>query len=186
MNRREALSATALLLGGTIIGAKSLLSCTPREAKQFTFDPDEINFLDEIAETILPATPDSPGAKEAKLGEFIKIMVTDCYEPANQKIFTEGVQTINERSNKEHGNDFVKLSSDQKHALLVSLDHEAKKYQAEKKEDQPAHYFTLIKQLTIYGYFTSQPGATKALRYVPVPGRYDGCIPYKKGEKAWA
>jgi hypothetical protein len=44
----------------------------------------------------------------------------------------------------------------------------------------------MVKQLTIWGYFTSEPGATKALRYVAVPGKYDGNFPYKKGDKAWA
>jgi hypothetical protein len=43
-----------------------------------------------------------------------------------------------------------------------------------------------MKQLTLLGYFTSEPGATKALRYNPVPGKFEGCIPYKKGDKAWA
>jgi hypothetical protein len=36
------------------------------------------------------------------------------------------------------------------------------------------------------GFFTSEPGATKALRYIAVPGHYDGNLPYKKGDKAWA
>jgi hypothetical protein len=44
----------------------------------------------------------------------------------------------------------------------------------------------MIKQLTILGYFTSETGATKALRYEAVPGKYDGAYPYKKGDKAWA
>jgi len=44
----------------------------------------------------------------------------------------------------------------------------------------------MMKELTIWGYFSSEPGATKALRYIAVPGHYDGCIPYKKGDKAWA
>ena len=48
------------------------------------------------------------------------------------------------------------------------------------------HYFSLMKQLTLLGFFTSEVGATKALRYVPVPGRYEGCVPYKKGDKAFA
>jgi len=43
-----------------------------------------------------------------------------------------------------------------------------------------------LKQLTIWGYFTSEVGATKALRYNPIPGRYDACIDYKPGDKAWA
>jgi hypothetical protein len=41
----------------------------------------------------------------------------------------------------------------------------------------------MMKQLTLLGFFTSEPGATKAVRYIPVPGRYDGCVPYKKGDK---
>jgi hypothetical protein len=43
-----------------------------------------------------------------------------------------------------------------------------------------------MKQLTLLGYFTSEIGATQTLRYVAVPGKYEGCIPYKKGDKAWA
>ena len=44
----------------------------------------------------------------------------------------------------------------------------------------------MIKQLTLWGYFSSEIGATQALRYVAIPGKYEGCIPYKKGDKAWA
>ena len=44
----------------------------------------------------------------------------------------------------------------------------------------------MIKQMTVWGYFSSEVGATQALRYVPVPGRFEGCIPYNEGEKAWA
>ena len=48
------------------------------------------------------------------------------------------------------------------------------------------HYFTLMKQLTLFSFFTSEVGATKALRYVSIPGRYDGDMPYQKGDRAWA
>jgi hypothetical protein len=44
----------------------------------------------------------------------------------------------------------------------------------------------MMKQLTMLGFFTSKTGATEALRFVAVPGRYDACIPYKKGDRAWA
>jgi hypothetical protein len=44
----------------------------------------------------------------------------------------------------------------------------------------------MMKQLTLFGYFTSKEGATQALRYKAVPGKYEGCIDYKKGDKAWA
>ncbi len=42
----------------------------------------------------------------------------------------------------------------------------------------------MMKELTLWGYFTSEPGANKALRYIAVPGKYQGCIDYKKGDKA--
>jgi hypothetical protein len=44
----------------------------------------------------------------------------------------------------------------------------------------------MMKQLTLFGFFTSKEGATQALRYIAVPGHYDGAYPYKKGDKAWA
>jgi len=44
----------------------------------------------------------------------------------------------------------------------------------------------MLKQLTLTGFFTSEVGMKQALRYVKIPGRYDGNYPYKKGEKAWA
>ena len=80
----------------------------------------------------------------------------------------------------------MKLTPQQKHDLLVELDKEQKDYSKNKKPDDPQHYFRLMKELTLLGYFTSKIGATQALRYIETPGRYEGCIPYKKGEKAWA
>jgi hypothetical protein len=190
MNRRDALSRVSLLLGGTVLGAELWLSgCTnPQKnigAGGLNFSNDDVAFLDEVSETILPAT-DSPGAKDAKVGEFMTTIVRDCYTPDNQKIFTEGIKKLNEASKQKSGKYFMDATPEQRHDLLVDLDKEQKAYQAQKKKDDPTHYFRMIKELTLWGYFTSKPGANKALRYVAVPGRYEGCIDYKKGEKAWA
>jgi hypothetical protein len=210
MNRREALSSVALLLGGTIIGADVFLSgckTTTEKDKERLFSKSDVAFLDEVGDTILPATAHSPGAKEAKIGEFMKTIVTDCYKENDRNTFTAGIKKLNQTSKKRFHQDFVNLTAAQKHELLVSIDKEAKDYQdainkrksaltaaqkhqreltANKVANDSPHYFTMMKQLTLWGYFTSEPGATKALRYVPVPGRYQGCIPYKKGDKAWA
>jgi hypothetical protein len=190
MNRRDALTRVSLLLGGTVLGAELWLSgCTnPQKnigAGGLNFSNDDVAFLDEVSETILPAT-DSPGAKDAKVGEFMTRIVRDCYTPANQKIFTAGIHKLNEASKQKNGKYFMDATPEQRHDLLVGLDKEQKDYQAQKKKEDPTHYFRMIKELTLWGYFTSEPGANKALRYVAVPGRYEGCIDYKKGEKAWA
>jgi glucoside 3-dehydrogenase (cytochrome c) hitch-hiker subunit len=190
MNRREALSRVTLILGGTVLGAELFLAgCKNTDNKigvaGINFSNDDIAYLNEVAETILPAT-DSPGAKEAKVGDFMTVIVRDCYDEKNQKIFLDGMQKLNEASKKKNGKSFMDSSPEQRHDLLVDLDKEQKEYTASMKEGDPKHYFRMIKELTLWGYFTSEPGANKALRYVAVPGKYEGCVPYKKGEKAWA
>lgn len=190
MNRRDALSRVALLLGGTVIGAEFFLNgCTTSDKKigqSIDFTPDDIAYLDEVAETIIPRT-DTPGAKDAKVGQFMTVMVRDCYDEKNQKIFLDGMNKLNEASKKKfNGNGFMKITPEQRKELLTELDKEQKEYAKNKKKDDDTHYFTQMKQLTLLGFFTSEPGATKALRYVAVPGRFDACIPYKKGDKAWA
>jgi hypothetical protein len=190
MNRRDALSRVALLLGGTVIGGELFLSgCTSSDKKlgqSVDFTADDVAYLDEIADTIIPAT-DTPGAKDAKVGQFMTVMVKDCYNDKDQKVFLDGMNKLNDASKKKfNGTGFMKITPEQRKELLNELDKEQKDYAKNKKKEDPAHYFTMMKQLTLLGYFTSEPGATKALRYVAVPGRFDACIPYKKGDKAWA
>ena len=144
MNRREALGRVALILGGTIIGAEVFLSgCHNAPEKNIggggtNFSNDDIAYLDEIAETILPAT-DTPGAKEAKVGEFMTRIVKDCYTEADQKIFLDGMQKLNEASKQKNGKSFVESTPEQRHDLLVALDKEQKDYMANKKKDAPSH-----------------------------------------------
>lgn len=187
MKRREALQRVALLVGGTVVGADLFLQgckSNTKTAKSF-FSDDEIIFLDEVAETIIPKT-NTPGAKDAQVGAFMNVMVSDCYTKNDQKVFKEGMREIDQRSKDGYGKKFMNLQSEQRTALLNTLNKEQYDYQQHKKQDQPDHYFKMMKELTLLGFFTSEPGATKALRYDAIPGRYDPCMPYQKGDRAWA
>ncbi len=187
MDRRELLKMIALVTGSAFIGGEFLLSgCTNTpDAGGSTFSEEDITLLDEVAETILPRTS-SPGAKDAAVGSFMTVMVNDCYDKKDQQIFHEGIKKLEEASNKANNASFMKSTPEQRTSLLTALDKEAKEHQSGKKKDDPSHYFTMMKQLTLFGFFTSKPGATQALRHIPVPGKYDGAYPYKKGDKAWA
>lgn len=209
MDRREAVKYISILLGGTVVGANAFLTgCKSETGRTMAFSTDDIAYLNEIAETILPATS-TPGAKAANVGEFMTVMVNDCYEEEDQKTFHEGMEKLNEATKKKFDRSFLELSAQQRHQFLVELDKEAKDHQKKqsefnkkenekekaelargnkdyKKERMPSHYFSMMKQLTLLGYFTSEIGAKQALRYNPVPGKFEGCIPYKKGDKAWA
>ncbi|MDX5437158.1 MAG: gluconate 2-dehydrogenase subunit 3 family protein, partial [Pontibacter sp.] len=149
------------------------------------FDGDQVAFLNEVGETILPQTS-TPGAKAADVGSLMAVMVQDCYTKADQEIFMKGISQIDEASEKEFGKKFLKLDQQQRTKLLTALDKEQQQHQASKKPEDPNHYFRMMKELTLFGFFTSEVGATQALRYVAVPGRYEGCMPYKKGDRAWA
>lgn len=197
MDRRQALKNVAILLGGVVVGGELFLTgCKAKfevpHAVQDLFNADQIAYLDEIAETILPKTS-TPGAKDAKVGAFMTVMVRDCYTTADQNIFMTGLKDIEDKSKAKYNKSFLDSTTEQRTALLASVDAEAKAFETNRQKTEPItkeivvhHYFTLIKQLTLLGFFTSEPGSTKALRYLPVPGKYDGNYPYKKGDKAWS
>jgi Gluconate 2-dehydrogenase subunit 3 len=186
MERRELIKMIAALTGSAFIGGGLLTSCNNEpEIGGAVFNAADIAFLDEVAETILPAT-NTPGAKAVKAGEIIKTMVNDTYGPPDQEIFHNGITILNDASKKANGKSFMQATAGQRTTLLNTINAEAGTYQKNKKSGEPAHYFIMMKQLTLLAYFTSKEGATEALRYVPVPGKYVGDYPYKKGDKGWA
>ena len=192
MNRREALSRVAIIMGGTVLGAEAFLSGCTTAKTGLVFSAEDIAFLNEVGEVIIPAT-NTPGAKEANVGAFMSVMVRDCYDEKNQNIFMEGMRALQFKEAKAKiGKSFMEANAQERHDLISALDKEvqaikeAKKANPDKKAGNEKHYFTMMKELTLTGFFTSEVGATKALRYVAIPGRYEGCVPYAKGDKAWA
>ena len=97
-----------------------------------------------------------------------------------------GISKTSRKLQKEFKKGFAELSAEEKLQFVNNYDKEAKEYQSNKKEDDANHFFTMLKQLTLTGFFTSEVGMKQALRYVKIPGKFDGNYPYKKGDKAWA
>ena len=80
---------------------------------------------------------------------------------------------------------FAPAGSDQTQAKLVDAETGVVVKDAEKNAPLTP-FFTLVKELTILGYFSSEIGCTQALEYVKIPGRYEGVVKLKDGQKAWA
>jgi hypothetical protein len=186
MNRREAVWRIAVLMGGAMVGSEVLLSGQTIADKlpvaPFT-DADRA-LLDEIGETIVPAT-DIPGAKAVKIGSFMTMMVTDCYNDKQHASFAAGLAKINDACRAKCGVSFLEATPAQRTELANALDAEQRSYNHKKGKDEPAHYFRMMKELAVLGYFTSEIGCTQAVKYVEVPGAYHGDVPYKKGDRAW-
>ncbi len=170
MERREAVKYISILMGGAVVGGNAiLLGCKSETGKEQNFTPEHIAYLDEIAETILPQTS-TPGAKAAKVGTFMTVMVNDCYEEGDQKAFKEGMDKLNDASKKQFSKVFMEITPAQRKELLIAIDKEAKDFQKvvsdfnktenekEKsdakyvKQKKSPHYFTMMKQLTMLGF----------------------------------
>ena len=133
MDRRELLKMIAVLTGGAVIGGDFLLQgCkNPASKTSLVFTDEDIAFLNEVAETILPATQ-TPGAKAAQVGRFMTVIVNDCYEEGEQKTFHEGIEKLDRACKEMHHARFMNVRPVDRHELLVALDKEAKDYQKKK------------------------------------------------------
>jgi hypothetical protein len=252
INRREAIWRVTALMGGVaLIGGTAMLTGCKDSGSSNTVDTagaaaapfttEDVAFLDEVADTILPTTK-TPGAKAAKTGAFMALMVTDSYHAEDAKIFRAGMKALDEASKKANNVGFMAATPAQRLALLQVLDQEQKtlsdKIDADQRADAqrrrdvtapavpdsvkagqpnksdaflpdqrkqnapetntdtynaaglfrspPHHYFRMMKELALLGYFSSEIGCKQAQHYAETPGRYDPCIPYTKGDPAWA
>ena len=182
MTRRAALKAAAALAGGALAPAM-LAGCGPGDApsaKSGTAQKDRAQdpaLLEAIADTLLPTTASSPGAKAAGVGPTMALLLADCKAPDVQQRVAAGLQTLRATC-AALGGAFATLPRSERERLLREAD-------AEAGRAGDAHWFATVRELALTSYFTSETGLTRAMRYVPVPGRYDGCVPLEPGQPAW-
>jgi Gluconate 2-dehydrogenase subunit 3 len=174
MNRREAIRQAGLMAG-----AAALWASLPQRTWAALPIPTGWNEAEEalltlIGDTIIPATASSPGAGAVGIGRFIIVQTTQCFPVGSSDALRRGMQEIQAASRQEYSEGFAGLSAEQRETVLVGY------------EARATASWRLIKELTLLGYFTSERGATQALRYLPVPGGYRGSLPLSKGDRSWA
>jgi len=176
MNRREAVKTTAVLLGGLMVTPTALTACRgeTRKIGAGVLSSENQALVEEIADTFLPSTANSPGAKAAGVGPVINLLLTDCREPAEQKRVVDGLKQFRSRV----GDHFASMSQTNRENWLRRIEAEAR--------TNPEHYLNLVRELSLQAYFSSEIGATKALRYIMTPGKWVGCVPLQPGQRAWA
>jgi len=179
LNRREVTKNLALMFGANLIGPM-------KKALANNFDPIRLNGsniftnsqknqITAITDIIIPAT-DTPGAKEAKVVIFIEGMLQEWYEKNEKDQFTDGLSGFVSFCNKKYKNHFTELAQKDQVACIQALNSN----EIKTLDDGGESFFNQIKQLTIFGYYTSEIGMTVERKYLPNPGRYDGAYPYNK------
>ncbi|MGV3640787.1 MAG: gluconate 2-dehydrogenase subunit 3 family protein [Adhaeribacter sp.] len=207
MDRREAmlrvaaltgLTLSAPLLSGLLVSCDSGSKTTEAQKKPREVSGKHRTMVEEIAERIIPKTG-TPGAKEAGVPAFVLTTLADCYPEKDQDTFFKGLDQLDADAKKAYNNSFLDLKAAEQTALLVQTEKtfqerktksrqeaEAAKKSGAKYESPALEFFQIMKELTIVGYFSSEPGATQALAYVQVPGAYQACTDMKPGQKTWA
>jgi hypothetical protein len=193
MDRREALKRTAWLMGGAVsapVIMGILKGCTAKPTidwKPVFLSSDQGILVTQVAEIIIPKT-DTPGAKDVGVPGFIDSVVKECFSKEDQDNFLNGLKAFDEEAKKEYGDPFAELDAEDQTAFVTKLHDAAVKAEKETTPAPKRPFILTMKELTMSGFFISEPGATQVLQYSPVPGAYEGCVPLKEAGngKTWA
>ncbi|MEO1653542.1 MAG: gluconate 2-dehydrogenase subunit 3 family protein, partial [Bacteroidota bacterium] len=167
-----------------------------QEIKLFFFQEKEFEIISQLTESILPET-DTPGAIAAGVPQSIDLIVADCFEEEDRDAFRAALADFRSEFQNQNKKAFLDADEATKLAYLNSCEEEwdntrkeadqsiAELFEEGKVSGRIA-FWQAIKDMTLRCYFASEPGATKALVYVPVPTKYEACIPVDANTKNWA
>jgi hypothetical protein len=189
MDRRKAIFRICLTGAGITAAATGYHWWDITKSPHLTYLLHNRGLIDELAETIIPAT-DTPGAKDAEVGDFIIKMVSDCTDKKSQNKFINGLSDLKSYCRDRHNKPFEQCNDAQKEEVLRYFEKDGKPFSGffgkVQRKLLGKSFFVTLKEYTVEGYCTSRAGATSALVYVPVPGKFDGCTVLQPGQNAWA
>jgi Gluconate 2-dehydrogenase subunit 3 len=143
-----------------------------------------------MIDQIIPAT-DTPGAKGARVNEFIDVILTEWALPEERKNFLDGLAGIDRQSQSLYGKNFSDATPEQQIVQLRAIDDAV----MTNRSVRPRHgntvpkpdaqlegnFWEVFKRITIHGYYTSEIGFTQELKLEIIPGAQHGCDPMPAG-----
>jgi hypothetical protein len=155
--------------------------------------------VEALVEAIIPADERSPGAKEARVADYMDLLLSEA-RPAPRKEWLDGLAALDAEAAKRHGKPFAGLDAAQVETLLTDISafertppktgapdaaHDISRNQQpqekpilvegifgdvsrlDRRGPRPPleAFFAVTKRATIHGYYTSEIGIHKELRY---------------------
>ena len=115
--------------------------------------------LEALVEMIIPADDRSPGAKEARVADYIDLLVSES-EPDDVLRWVGGLAALDAESTSRFRAPFVTLAANQADAILRDISRN------ERAPRTPLEaFFVMTKQATVRGYYSSEIGIHQELRY---------------------
>ena len=143
-----------------------------------------------MIDQIVPAT-DTPGAKDARVNEFIDLILTEWATPEERKNFLDGLAGIDKQSQALYGKNFSDATVEQQVVQLRAIDDAVMPNRSVRprhgntvpKPDSQleGNFWEVFKRITIHGYYTSEVGFTRELKLEIIPGAQHGCNPMPAG-----
>ncbi len=189
MDRREALKRVGVLMGGAVsasVVSGVLAGCRAGGTASYTpqtLTTSQDELVATVAELIIPTT-DTPGARTAGVHTFIDQMLTRIYTNEERDRFLAGLADLDARAQAGGSPTFLESTPEAQTAILQDLEAEARAARASGAEEMS--FFSVMKELTLVGYYTSEIGATQELKYVHTAGSYDGDVPLDEVGRAYS
>ena len=143
------------------------------------FSLEHMKVLHDICAVVLPKT-DTPSAAELDVHGFLDHQLSVCYDKEQQQQALDIVEKVNSQSKGHFTKEFIALSDSEQKNILVALEAEQLGFSTQDKQA-----FKTLKSLLVFGFFTTEIGATQALNYQAVPGGFKGSVSYSSLKKSW-
>lgn len=190
MNRRKAIGRIILAGIGGALAFGGYKWYEENKTPDLAWLEQQKELLAALADTIIPATSNSPGARDAGVGNFMITLLKDCTERRSLNNFIDGLKDLQSYCRSNHQAPFTQCSEADRISTLTHFEQKGRSHPGiwGKAENRylGKPFFMTLKEYTVIAYCTSEQGATHGLAYVPVPVNYHGCIPLQPGQPAWA
>ncbi len=194
VDRRKFLQCAAIALGGSLSAAcrDAVLNHDPEQPLRVAtsaLTDDQVSSISALVDRIIPATS-TPGATDVGVHEFVEFMLTEGYGESQVEIFLDGLTRLNDLATEATGSRFSAASPEVQDSILSAIEAEelaaaGSSFAALFAADQDRPFFSLAKELTIVGYFTSEQVATNQFSFSHAAGYFDGCVDLDSGQKPW-
>jgi len=197
MHRREMLrllSATAI---GPVISPEFLVMLRQAQPSSDyrlqTLNAHQNETVVAMMDIMIPVT-DTPGAKAARVNEFLDVILTSWATSAERDRFLTGLASVDTLSETLYAKKIAEVSAEQQTALLRSLDDAVDWAHSPDFNDDydgaidydarmRGEFFRVFKNIAFHGYYTSEIGFTQELKKEIIPGEQHGCAPVPAGKR---
>jgi gluconate 2-dehydrogenase gamma chain len=152
-SRRDALKLAAVM-------PLASLHAQPAAPTPAFFTAEEFRLVDELTEMIIPADEHSPGARGAKVAQYIDQRLAESFDKEPQQLWRDGLRHIEQTCQLQHGTRFLSATPAQRVAQLTAMVSD---------DDEPktleSRFFQELKNRTVHAYYTSDIGIHQEMEY---------------------